>query len=120
MSIVGPDQQQVEALFSPDTDEEGVWLVLQVGDGPGTLRDDLTLELETVPSNADHATLLIGSYGQTRQLRVEGQELMSGRVDLDQFGLSREQIVATLIIYRDRSGDVLEAHGNHYSTEALP
>lgn len=121
VTISGPDSQEIEVMFSPDSAENDTWHILQVGDGAGTLMSDpLALDLDTVPPGADHAQVWVGRHGRTHQLDVDRDQLADGRIELDGRFQDPDDIVAALVIYRDAQGLVLEAGGGHYASEAAP
>jgi hypothetical protein len=129
IEIGGPRDRSIRALFAP-TPAEGVWQALQVGDGgvgqgadPWTLLPD-----RAAPQAATVAEVYVKHDGRTsrvdlvgddelEQLRTAPDGLARG-IDLVAVGLPADGWArSALIVYRDASGEVLQAAGGHFGIE---
>lgn len=87
---------------------EAGWVVMQVGEGAGSVRTDPpTLHLPSVP-HAESVQVRIDTPAGIREMDVEADELSTG-VPLPDGTV--HSVVAT---YRDSGGNVLAVHGGHY------
>jgi hypothetical protein len=64
VTIHGPEQRAVEGLFTP-TSDEGVWRLMQLGDGPDVQQSEPWSVIIRPPTAAGSAELFVRHEGQT-------------------------------------------------------
>jgi hypothetical protein len=113
VTIVGPAQRTIVGLFTP-TPDEGVWQLVQLGDGPDVQQSEPWSVIIRPPTAAGSADLFVRYEGQTWHLPLGGEQLEQ-QVQLADHGLpAGGQIDSALIVYRDTAGTTLDADGGHY------
>jgi hypothetical protein len=129
IEIGGPRDRSIRALFAP-TPAEGVWQALQIGGGVGWQgADPWTLAPDRpAPQATTMAEVYVRYGGRTWRIELVGDEeleqlrttrdgLVRG-IDLVAAGLPEDGWAASaLIVYRDASGEVLQAAGGHFGIE---
>lgn len=114
VTIHGPEQRTVEGLFTP-TPDEGVWQLMQLGDGLGGQQFEPWSVSIRPPTAAGRADLFVRYEGQTWHLPLGDEELEQREVRLVDHGLPEGgQINSGLIVYRNAAGTTLDAVGGHY------
>jgi hypothetical protein len=113
VTIHGPEQRTIVGLFTP-TPDEGVWQLMQLGDGPGVQQFEPWSVTIRPPTAAGSADLFVRYEGQTWHLPLDGEHLQR-EVRFADYGLPEGgQIDAMLVVYRDAAGTTLDAVGGHY------
>jgi hypothetical protein len=113
VTIHGPEQRTIVGLFTP-TSDEGVWQLMQLGDGPDVQQSEPWSVIIRPPNAAGSADLFVRYEGQTWHLPLGGEQLEQ-QARLAHHGLPEGgQIDSALIVYRDTAGTTLDADGGHY------